>query len=69
MQLSYLASPNFWTPIQKYETELPINRGSISPSIKGTQFPLTLTWVSTVHKFQGLSLEQCVIDFDLRKQK
>ena len=34
-----------------------------------TQFSLTLTWASTVDKVQGLSLEQGIIDFDLRKQK
>ena len=30
---------------------------------------LMLAWTSTVHKVQGLSLEQGVIDFDLKKQK
>ena len=40
-----------------------------SPSIKRTQFPLTLVWESAVHKVQGLSLEQGVVDFDLREQK
>ena len=39
------------------------------PSIKGTQFPLIWAWASTVHKVQGLTLEQGVIDFDLQKQK
>ena len=44
-------------------------KGSTSPSIKCTQFPLTLEWASNVHKVQGLTLEQGVTDFDLRKQK
>ena len=33
------------------------------------QFPLIFAWASTVHKVQGLSLEQSVIDFDLQKKK
>ena len=36
-------------------------RGSASRSIKRIQFPYSislLSWVSTVHKFQGLSSEQ-----------
>ena len=40
-----------------------------SPNIKRTQFTLTLAWASTVHKVQGLSLEQGVVDFDLQKQR
>ena len=40
-----------------------------SPSIKRTQLTLTLAWVSIVHKVQGLSLDQRVVDFDLKKQK
>ena len=38
-------------------------------SIKRTQFLLALVWASTVHKVQGLSFEQGVIDFDLQNQK
>ena len=69
MRSSYLGRQNSWVPIEKCETEISIKKGSVSPSIKRTQFPLTLAWASTVHKVQGLNLEQCVIDFDLRKQK
>ena len=65
----YLGKRNSWVPLKKFETEIPIRRGSTYPSIKRTQFPLRLSRASTVHKVQGLSLEQGVIDFDLRKQK
>ena len=46
-----------------------MKKGSTSPSIKHTQFPLILAWTSTVNKVQGLSLEQDVIAFDIRQQK
>ena len=69
MRSSYLNREKSWVPIEKCETETSIKKGSASPSIKRTQFPLTLAWAFTVHKVQGLSLEQGVIDFDLRKQK
>ena len=65
MRSSYLGRQNSWVSIEKYETEISIKKGSVSPSIKHTQFP----WASTVHKVQGLSLKQDVIDFNLRKQK
>ena len=67
MRSSYLSRQKSWVPIEKCETEVSIKKGSASPSIKRTQFPLTLTWESTVHKVQGLSLEQGLIDFDLEK--
>ena len=50
-------------------SEISIKKESASLSIKRTQFPLTLACASTVHKVQGLSLEQGAIDFDLQKQK
>ena len=69
MRSSYLGRQNSWVAIEKCETEIPIKKGLASPNIKRTQFPLTLAWASTVHKVQGLSLEQGVVDFDLRKQR
>ena len=65
MRSSYLGRQNSCAPIEKCETEISIKKGSALPSIKHTQFPLTLAWASTVHKV----LEQGVIKLDLQKQK
>ena len=69
MRSSYLRRQNSWVAFEKCETEIPIKKALASPNIKRTKFPLTLAWASAVHKFQGLSSEQGVIDFDLRKQR
>ena len=42
MKLPYLDRQNSWVPIEKCETEISINKGSVSPSTKRTQSPLTL---------------------------
>ena len=39
------------------------------PSVKRTQFPLTLSWECTVHNVQGFSFAEGVVSFDLEKQK
>ena len=47
---------------------LKFNKDS-SPVIKGTQFPLMVTWVCIVHKVKGFRLDGAVICFKLFKQK
>ena len=63
---SHLGTKNSSDFIKKREYE--IKKVLVSPSIKRTKFPLTLAWASTVHKFQGSSLEQSVTEFDIQKQ-
>ena len=53
---SDLGRKNSWVFIEKCKTAVSIKKGSASPSIKRTQFPLTLALTSTVIKVQGLSL-------------
>ena len=62
---SYLGRQNCQVATEKCETEIPIKKGLASPNIKRTIFLLTLASASTVHKVQGLSLEQDVVYFDL----
>ena len=69
MKSSDLGRQNDWLPIKRCQTETSIKKRSAWRSIKRTQFPLALSWASTVHKGQGLSLEQGVINFDLQKEK
>ena len=57
-------------PIQPVLTRIRVRPGKASsPEIQRTQFPLTLAWACTVHKVQGLTMENVVISFDLIKQK
>jgi len=57
-------------PIEPVLTRIKVRPGKASsPEIQRTQFPLTLAWACTVHKVQGLTMENVVISFDLIKQK
>ena len=42
MRSSYLHRQNAQVPIEKCETDIPIRKRSAFPSIKCTEFPLTL---------------------------
>ena len=66
---SHLSRQGSCVGIEKSGTEACIISGSIYPSIKKTRLTLALACLSTVHKAQGLTLNQGVVDFDLKKQK
>ena len=60
---------NCAVPIEKCEADIPISKGSVSPCIKRTQFPLALSWACAIHKVQGWSLNEGIVSFELQKQK
>ena len=69
MTSPYLGRQNSWVLIDKCKTEISIKTESSSSSTKRSHFLLTLELTSTFHKVQDLSLEQGVIDSDLRQRK
>ena len=57
-------------PIQPVLAKIKIRPGKASsPEIQRVQFPVTLAWACTVHKVQGLTLENVVISSHLIKQR
>ena len=57
-------------PIERVTLDIKTNaKKDSAPDIKRTQFPLTLSWGCTVHKVQGLSLDQIVLSCNLLKQR
>lgn len=61
---------NCWVSIERSEanTRIRTNKDTF-PVINKTQFPLMLASCCTVHKWQGISLENDVISFDLLRQR
>ena len=57
-------------PIERAETDIHVNKKNLSsPAIKRTQFPLVLSWATSIHKVQSLSVTEAVISFDLQRQR
>ena len=64
-----IAQQHNWVPIKKHQALFGLRKNKQQPSVKRTQFSLTLSWACTAHKVQGLSLAEGVVSFDLEKQK
>ena len=65
----YARHHNF-DPIERSETDIHVNKRNLSsPTIKRTQFPLVLSWATSFHKVQSLSISEAVISFELLRQK
>ena len=71
-QLDATAWQHHRVPIKKPEELFGSRKNRKQPSVKRTQFPLTLPWACTVHKIQGLTLAEGVgvsEGFTLESQK
>ena len=64
-----LALQNHWVPIKRYESTFGLKKNKPQPFIKRAQLPPALSYACTVHKVQGLSLNDRVISFDIQRQK
>ena len=57
-------------PIEPVLAKIKIRPGKASsPEIQRVQFPVTLAWACTVHKVQGLALENVVISSNIIRQR
>ena len=70
MVSDYFAEQNRFVPLlKKCDADIPICNESISRSIQRSQFLLKVSLACTIHKVQGLSFEEGVVNFDLQKQR
>ena len=58
----YTYSNHNAVPIEKVQVTFPVNRAKQSLQATRKQFTLTLAWAVTIHKCQGLTLPQIVVD-------
>ena len=57
-------------PIKPVLSKIKVHPGKpSSPEIQRIQFPIAFAWACTVHKVQGLTLQNVVISFNLKKQR
>ena len=63
------ARENTTVPIQPVLARIKVRPGKpSSPEIQRLEFPITLAWACTVHKVQGLTLNEAVVSFELQRQ-
>ena len=55
-------------PIQPVLARITLRPGKPSPEIQRLQFPITLAWGCTVHKVQGLTVNEIMVGFDLHRK-
>ena len=64
------AQQNQLVPVEPILAKIKIRPGKpSSPEMQRIQFPITLAWACTIHKVQGLTLNNVVISFRLNKQR